>query len=162
MIVSTFQYSIFRFAFRLLCDEEEARDIAQDTFLKVWINIRSYDPKYKFTTWIYKITSNLCYDRLRMLKKKLLRLEGEINNSAADKISSCNVEFILINSELAGFIVRFTQDLTPRQKLVFTLRDIEGFEVDEVTRITGLPAAKIKSNLYLARKCIRGKIEKIS
>lgn len=161
MVVSAFQYSVFRFAFRLLGNEEEARDATQDTFVKAWIKRQSYNPEYQFSTWIYRIAGNVCCDRLRSLKRKKFQPETIADETTAVR-SPENIESEIINRELADFILYFTQDLTPKQKLVFMLRDIEGFEVGEVERITGMSGAKIKSNLYLARKYIKAKIEKIT
>jgi RNA polymerase sigma-70 factor (ECF subfamily) len=72
-----------------------------------------------------------------------------------------DLERTLINAELALIISSLTNDLTPKQKLVFTLRDLEGLEIAEIETITRLSAAKIKSNLYLARQYIRKKIENL-
>lgn len=72
-----------------------------------------------------------------------------------------NIEEVLTNRELKDLILRFTRQLSPRQKLVFTLRDIEGLEVSEVVAITGMSAEKVKHNLYQARKQIRNRIHQI-
>ena len=66
-LVTEFQPMVFRLAFRLLCDEDEARDITQETFVKVWLSLKTYNRKNRFSTWLYKITCNTCYDRLRSL-----------------------------------------------------------------------------------------------
>ena len=68
LLVSEFQPLVFRLAFRLLCDEEEARDITQETFVKVWLSLKTYNQKNRLSTWLYKITCNTCYDRLRSLR----------------------------------------------------------------------------------------------
>ena len=70
------------------------------------------------------------------------------------------MEQVIINSDLKKWMIALTDDLSPKQRLVFTLRDIEELELDEVREITGLSNEKIKSNLYLARQYIRKKIEK--
>ena len=70
-----------------------------------------------------------------------------------------DMEQVVINSDLKKWIITLTDDLSPKQRLVFTLRDIEELELEEVREITGLSNAKIKSNLYLARQYIRKKIE---
>jgi RNA polymerase sigma-70 factor (ECF subfamily) len=156
LLVVEFQALVFRFAFRLLCDEDEAKDIVQDTFVKAWINLRKYNPEYQFSTWIYKITSNLCYDRLRKMKNYPL------NTDFPETASEQNPESDLINNELKELIIYFTNGLTPKQKLVFTLNDIEDLETSEIKAITGLSEAKIKSNLYLARKFIKNKITSVT
>jgi len=154
-LVTAYQSMVFRLAFRLLCDEEEAKDIVQETFVKVWFNLEKYNSNYKFSTWIYKITCNLAYDRLRSQKYVLQKIESV----EASEIVNENAEKSLINKDLKKLIIYFTEKLPAKQKLVFTLRDIEDLEVEEVEKITGMSAEKIKSNLYLARKYIREKLE---
>lgn len=160
LLVSEFQSLVFRLAFRLLCDEDEARDITQETFIKVWLSLKTYDKEKHFSTWLYKITCNACYDRLRTLKHSPLDKESSFSDSA--KISSNdNIEISLSNKQLKELILRYTHELPPQQRLVFMLRDVEELEVAEVQSITGLSPEKIKSTLYLARKNIRNKMNQI-
>ena len=146
-LVTEFQPMVFRLAFRLLCDENEARDITQETFVKVWLSLKRYNRKNRFSTWLYKITCNACYDRLRSLRHSSLNNEFAFSDS--------------INRQLKELILRYTNELPPQQKLVFMLRDVEELEVIEVQTITGLSPEKIKSTLYLARKNIRNKMNQI-
>ncbi|GHT59205.1 DNA-directed RNA polymerase sigma-70 factor [Bacteroidia bacterium] len=158
LLVIEYQPLVFRLAFRLLGNENKAEDATQDIFIKVWLQINKYKPQYQFSTWIYKVTANLCYDRLRSME---YTLETDVN-SCPTWVSSENIEAEIINKELSELILYFTKALSPKQKLVFTLNDIEGLETAEITAITGLPPEKIKSNLYLARKSIREKLISIT
>lgn len=156
ILVSEYQQSAFRLAFRIICNYDEAMDIVQDSFVKAWINIDKYNTKFKFSTWIYKIVCNTCYDKIRYdSKRKIKNLDlGEINIPVIS-----NAESDIINNEIKDLILKTTKELTPKQKLVFILKDIEELEVEEIVQITGLSPAKIKSNLYLARKYIRTQID---
>lgn len=155
-LVAEFQAAVFRLAFHLLCDEDDAKDMVQETFIRVWLNLDKYHIQYSFATWIYTIACNLCYDLLRTTKYRFERLREEYH-----PISSDNVEQAVINKDLKSLIVLFTQQLTPKQKLVFTLSEIEEMNVEEIETITRLSPAKIKSNLYLAKKQIKEKINQI-
>ena len=75
-----------------------------------------------------------------------------------NQTSSENIETTLINKELAGFIRILTDHLTPKQKIVFTLSELEELSVDEISTITRLTPQKIKSNLYCARQTIKDKL----
>ena len=68
LLVAEYQTFVFRLAFRLLCDEEEARDMVQETFLRVWLSLDKYRPEFRFSTWLYRVACNICYDRLRALQ----------------------------------------------------------------------------------------------
>jgi RNA polymerase sigma-70 factor (ECF subfamily) len=153
-IVTGFRDMVFRLAFRLLCDGEEAKDAVQDTFVKAWSSLKRYDPRYSFSTWLYRIATRVCYDRLRAAERRRTerRLPQEYGDTAA------NAEDRLINEELRNTILSLTEGLSPRQKLVFTLSDLEGLSAGEIRTMTGLSLSSIKSNLYLARKQIREKM----
>jgi RNA polymerase sigma factor, sigma-70 family len=152
-IVEEYRQLVYVLAFRLLCDEEDARDITQEIFIKVWQNISKYNRKYKFSTWIYKIASHACYDKLRVERKM-----SKVNLADCELYSDGYPDEILNNKELKKLIIGISAGLTPKQKLVFTLSDLEELEVEEISVITGMTPAKIKSNLYLARKYIKSKI----
>lgn len=160
LLVSQFQPLVFRLAFRLLCDEDEARDITQETFIKVWLSLKTYDREQRFSTWLYKVTCNACYDRLRTLRHTPLHQEASLYDSA-NIPSTDNIELSLSNKQLKELILRYTDQLPPQQKVVFMLRDVEELDVEEVQNITGLSPEKIKSTLYLARKNIRNKMNQI-
>lgn len=153
-IVSQYQQMIFTLAFRLLCDEEDAKDATQETFIKIWQNISNYKKQYKFTTWIYKIAVNVCYDKLR-LEQKITKVELR----DCDLYSNSNPEEHLYEKELKAIIKEITSGLPPKQKLVFTLCEIEELDTGEISVITGLTPRKIKSNLYLAKQYVKLKIE---
>ncbi|MDR1091315.1 MAG: sigma-70 family RNA polymerase sigma factor [Prevotella sp.] len=153
-IVAEYQQLVYTLAFRLLCNEADAQDATQDTFIKVWQNISQYRRQYKFSTWIYKIAGNVCYDYMRAGCK-----DSDLDSADTGLLSTTDEEVRLHNKELVELIKKTTGDLSPKQKLVFTLREIEGLDVEEIVLITGLSPAKIKSNLYLARKYIKSKIQ---
>jgi len=157
-IVENYQYMVYSLSFRLLCNEEEAKDIVQETFIRIWMNLSSFRTDKKFSTWIYTIASNLCLDRLKSSKHNLQN--NVVNEALINMISSDNAEQDLINSELQTIISTLTNELTPKQKNVFILRCIEELEIEEIIQITGMTAGKIKSNLFLARQTIRQKLEK--
>ena len=157
LLVSEFQPLVFRLAFRLLCNEDEARDMVQETFVKVWLSLGQYNGECRFSTWLYKITCNTCYDRLRSMRHSPLDNSSDASTSV-DMASGDNIERNVSNKQLKELILKYTDELTPRQRLVFMFRDVEELEVEEVRQITGLSAGKIKTNLYLARKNIRNKM----
>lgn len=160
-LVAAYQLLVFRLSFRLLCDEEEAKDMVQETFVKVWLSLDKYQQEYCFSTWIYGIASNVCYDRLRSMRNSPSTYPSNVDCSELNLSSGEDVESALTNDQLKELILRFTHELTPKQKMVFTLCDVEGLAVSEVEAITNLSAEKIKSNLFLARKNIRNKMNQI-
>jgi RNA polymerase sigma-70 factor (ECF subfamily) len=153
-IVTEYQQLVYTLAFRLLCNEADAQDATQDTFIRVWKNISKYRQQYKFSTWIYKIASHVCYDYMRTDRK-----DSDLDSKDISLLPATDEEVHLHNKDLVELIKKTTGSLSPKQKLVFTLSEIEGMDVEEIVLITGLSSAKIKSNLYLARKYIKSKIQ---
>lgn len=159
-IVEYFRKPIFSFVFRMVCNEDDAKDIVQDTFIRIWLHLSDYKKNKKFSTWIYAIAANRCLDRLRAGKNVLEKID--IDAGIKEISSKENIERSLMNSELAAIIATLTHELPPKQKLYFTLRYFEDMELEEIASITGSDAIKIKNNLYIARKTIRDKIEKFN
>lgn len=157
-VVAAFQPLVFRLAFRLLCNGEDAQDMVQEVFVKAWLQLGKYNPRYRFSTWLYKITCNMCYDKLRSTPRSRALTETLLSAAALSIAASEQVEASVVNRELKELTLYLTGHLSPKQKLVFTLSDIEGLEAGEIEKITGLSAGQIKSNLHLARKYIRDKI----
>jgi RNA polymerase sigma-70 factor, ECF subfamily len=159
-IVEEYQGYAYAVAFRVICDEEDAKDIVQETFIRVWNNLNRYDPKVKFTTWLYTIVTNLCYDKLRSRKRKqtVLMNEADISMIASTEINE-NPEKLLTNNELAPIIETLTEELPPKQKMIFVLRDLQGLHIQEVCEILHLSKSSVKTNLVYARKYLRQKLE---
>ncbi|MEN8121910.1 MAG: RNA polymerase sigma factor [Bacteroidota bacterium] len=151
---------VFALAFRILNHEEDAKDIVQESFIKIWQNINRYRKEIKFTTWIYKITVNLCFDKLKTKKRKPLVFNNELEFSN-QALLDADIEIKLNNKQIAAVIKKLAENLTPKQKVVFVLNDIEQIEPQEIVKITGLNKGQIKSNLYYARQQIRKKLKQV-
>jgi RNA polymerase sigma-70 factor, ECF subfamily len=161
-LVEFHQSFAYATAFRLLCNDYEAEEIVQEAFIRVWKHLKDFKVEMRFTTWLYKIVMNLCYDKIKANKAHRNRLHYDLESSIIlNHSSSDNIESSLINHDLAQIIRFFTGELTPRQKLVFTLSELEGLSVEEITIITGMSPDKIKSNLYCARQNIKNKLIRI-
>ena len=156
LLVRKYQPYAFSLAMKFLCDEEEASDIVQDSFVRVWKNIDRYDPHQKFTTWLYKIVANGCIDRFRSLKRsRSLFLSGGRDPVMEDLPDERDWESIRSYKQLAEIIHSLSRQLSRTQRLVFTLRDLQDLTVEEVVEITGLSTGSVKTNLHFARKTIR-------
>ena len=155
-VVQTNQRMIFSLALKMLCDEEEAKDMVQETFIRVWQSIREYNPDKAFTTWIYTIASRLCLDRLKRLKRIVAVPDDELalRCFASDGDNQRTLE----NQEWVSIVRMMAEDLSDKQRLVFTLCQLEGLSSEETEQITGLDARQVKSNLYVARQTIRKRL----
>lgn len=156
-IVRSYQYYAYTVAFRVLTNDDEAKDVVQECFVKLWKNIGGYNKKVKFTTWMYKIVVNLCYDKLRRRKTENERRET-IDDDFVSDID--NPEKLLTNREQAEMIKQVSRGLPEKQRMVFVLRDLEELTTEEVSEVLEMSVESVKANLSLARKAIRTKLIK--
>ena len=157
VLVEQFQGYAFSLAFRLILSEDDAKDIVQESFIRIWRHISRYDSNVLFTTWLYKIVTNLCYDNLKSSKRrnnaKLKFADHQALLTLGDSVSR-NIE----NKDLIRKIRQLSKDLTIKQRMVFVLRDLHEIPVKEVSKILSLSEGAVKTNLYLARLNIRERI----
>ena len=158
-VVQTHQRMLFSLALKMLCDEEEAKDAVQDTFIRVWQRIREYDSDKAFTTWIYTIASRLCLDRLKRMSRIIAMPDDEmvVRRFATESDS----QRVLENQEWVSIVRTMAEGLSDKQRLVFTLCQLEGLTSEEAEEITGLDAKQIKSNLYVARQTVRKRLKEL-
>lgn len=156
-IVEEYRQQAFSMAFRIVCDEEEARDIVQESFIKIWQRMETYDMKQKFSTWMYKIVANCAIDRMRQINRhKLVSLDKVI--STIDCINLDDTQVEVDNKETARLIMWISEGLPEKQKIIFIMRDLQGVDSSEVQQILNLSETSVKSNLYHARRAIREKL----
>jgi RNA polymerase sigma-70 factor (ECF subfamily) len=152
-LVRSYQQFAYGIAFRLLWDAHEAEDIVQETFVRIWRHLHRWDPEQAFTTWMYVIVTNLCRDRLRERNRRpFLRMESEQMEQFEDPAGIFEAPESV---DLLNIVRRLTERLPLKQRLVFTLRDLQDLSVQEVARIAGISEASVKTNLHLARRKLR-------
>lgn len=156
-LTSPFAFSV---AFRMLGDEDQAKDIVQETMVTIWQKLKKIRSAEVYKTWIYRIVMNKCYDQLRRRKRNPEFVADEKTwKLLSDRISE-NPSAELENSEISRIINLLSERLSPKQKAIFVLSDIEQMSHDEISEITGMSKSGIKSNLHHARKHISEMVEK--
>jgi RNA polymerase sigma-70 factor (ECF subfamily) len=153
-LVEQHQQYAFALAFRLVCDEELAKDIVQQSFIRVWRHLDRIDPRKKFTTWLYTIVVNLAYDHLRA-GRRITGVFSALPGGDEDPQSEEDLEESVSNRDLAERIRMLTDQLPPTQKIVFVLRDLQDLSVGEVSAMLGMSVSSVKANLSHARRQIR-------
>jgi RNA polymerase sigma factor, sigma-70 family len=152
-LVREYQSMFFSLTLKMLCDEKDAEDACQDTFVNVWLNLHKYNSeKGKRSTWIYAIASNICLDKLKRRKPQLPMPSDECTFRAY--AANPSPERQLMNSEWVSIVRVLAVQLSPKQQLVFTLHVLENVPIEEIESITNMNAGKIKSNLYVAQQRI--------
>jgi len=156
-ITSPFVFSV---ALRMMGDEPQARDIAQESMITVWKAIYKIRSADSFKTWLYRIVVNKCYDQLRKRKRNPeVRADEKTWVFISDKIYE-EPFTEMENRETVQIINLLTEKLSPKQKAVFVLSDLEEMSNEEISSITGMSRTNVKANLHYARKRIGEMIEK--
>jgi len=141
---------LFRFALNLLTNREEAEDAVQDVYLKMW-KMRDDLGKYKSPeALMMTITRNHCLDKLKTKKNKAFTLNTEQNDTPFENLPNHAEQ-----SDMVSKVKLIIRNLPEQQKTVVHLRDVEGYNFDEITEITGYDLNYIRVNLSRGRKKIR-------
>jgi RNA polymerase sigma-70 factor (ECF subfamily) len=153
-LVERHQSYVYGLAFRSVLHREDAEDIVQDTFIKVWLNLRYFDFRGKFTTWVYRIVANLCIDRLRSTKRFASGIVASEESNPLWVIRQDEMKKVE-EKDLAEHIKILADQLSPKQRMVFILRDLQDLSVEEVSQVMQISEGSVKTNLYHARNAIR-------
>lgn len=146
----------FALAFRLVRDDEVSREIVLEAFVRVWNKVDRYRPEVKFTTWLYAIVVNLCYDRMKMDARRtsiIGRLSAWADSREIDGGDDPHGD--LERRDLRDIILAEARKLPPMERLIFHLRDVQDFSVEETAALAGVSTASVKTNLCYARKRLR-------
>lgn len=157
-LVERHQHMTYTLAYRFLNNADDAKDIVQEAFIRIWKNLDQYKPEVKLSTWLYKITTNLCLDHIKSKYNQQKKNQVTENFEVA---SSNTPQKDMEQEELARFIHQAAQTLTTKQQAVFVLRDLHGLSTEEIEEALGMSKGNIKSNLYYARLAMQDKMKKI-
>jgi len=166
-LVRSYDHSVLRIAMNLLRSSEEARDIYQEAFLKVYRNLHSFRFDCSFHTWLYRIVTNICLDHLR--RRKVRREESttvETSDGIIDRVSTleeeaphADPERQMWNRQLGGKIDNALESLTPRERTVFELRHFEGLRLRAIGEMIGTTEEAAKNCLFRATQKMRASLE---
>jgi RNA polymerase sigma-70 factor, ECF subfamily len=156
-VVERYQSKVFSIIYGILRNHNDAEDIAQQVFAKIYFSIKNFDFRSSLLTWIYKITVNECYDYLR--KKRVRKLVYESDFSEDDKMKMENSEPAMdrrpmIDKTLAqrDYVNKLMAKLPEEDRRLLMLKEVEGHSVEELAEMTGLNENTIKVKLFRARQ----------
>lgn len=155
-IVDRYQSKVFSIIYGILRNHNDAEDIAQQVFAKIYFSIGNFDFRSSLLTWIYKITVNECYDYLR--KKKVRKLVYESDFSEEDSLrmenSEQHAEKAPIDRALAqrDLVVKLLSKVSEEDRNLMMLKEVEGHSVEELAEMTGMNENTIKVKLFRARQ----------
>ena len=140
---------------RILADDTEAWDVVQMAFLKAWQRLDRYNPRYSFTTWIYRIGTNLAIDLIRSRSSRerahKAGTEHRLRLVGAGESAGLRAD----GHEADGILRQIVEVLTPQQRSAFVLREMDGMETVEVAEVLGCSATTVRNHIFQARKALR-------
>lgn len=163
-LLGAYQRRIYAVCYRMLRDEHDARDLAQETMLKILAGLDSYDGRAKLSTWVIRIAMNCCLSHLR---KRRLRRHGSLDDARArapiaaddgghgELPPPAGVE----QDERRRLVALCLRGLDPQMRAVLVLRDMQDLEYDQIAEVLSVPVGTVKSRLFRARLALRRAME---
>jgi RNA polymerase sigma-70 factor (ECF subfamily) len=160
-LLGRYQRPVFSLIYRMVRDREQAEDLAQETFVRVFNNIDRYDPAYKFSSWIFKIATNLTIDWIRRKEVPTVSIDGSRYATSSDDIEAStitvesddeNPEELLESRELGSQIEAAIGKLRPEYRQAIVLRHIDDLPYEDIAQIMALPLGTVKTYIHRGRK----------
>ncbi|HMB23741.1 MAG TPA: sigma-70 family RNA polymerase sigma factor [Anaerolineales bacterium] len=159
-LVTEHQLYIYNLALRVLKNEDEALDIAQETFVRAWTALPNFRGQSQFRTWLYRITTNLCYNRLPGLRRSLSDLGDDIIPEIPEtSIAFDNPARGFESRELRSHLQRAIDTLDENYRLLVSLRYQNEFSYEEIANTLNLPLGTVKTGLFRAKEQLRRALE---
>lgn len=165
-IVEIYKDKVFQLCYRILGNRHEAEDMAQEAFIRAYINIASFNIDLKFSTWLYRIATNLCIDRIRK-KKPDYYLDAEVSGTDGltmySQIASDTTlpEDEVESLELQETIQREITKLPEKYRSVIVLKYIEELSLNEISEILDIPLGTVKTRIHRGREALRHQLRNV-
>ena len=151
-LVDAHQRYVYNLALRLVKDENEALDLTQETFVRAWTALPNFKGQSQFRTWLYRIVTNLCYNRLPDLRRSLNDLGDDVMEDIPH-LDSPAIE--LESNETRAYLHRAIGDLDENYRLLITLRYQNELSYDEIASTLNLPLGTVKTGIFRAKEQLR-------
>ena len=156
-LVDRYQSKVFSIIYGILRNRNDAEDIAQQVFAKIYFSVKNFDFRSSLLTWIYKITVNECYDYLRKKKVRKLVYESDFTEEESQRMeraepgteSKSNLDEDLARRDL---VLKLLAKVSEEDRQLLLLKEVEGHSVEELASITGMNENTIKVKLFRARQ----------
>ena len=164
VLVGRHQPSVLNLIYRFIGDRAGAQDLAQEVFIKVWQAARDYEPKAKFTTWLYRITVNLCLNELKSSRRKRwfsIHRFDEDSEKTMDEIlpdDAPSAEDLLLAKERSRQISEALQSLPDNQRMALILKRYDDLSYQEIAQILDCSVSAVESLLVRAKRNLQKKL----
>jgi RNA polymerase sigma-70 factor (ECF subfamily) len=149
---------VYALCYRIIGNAEDAKDISQLVFLKLWENLEKYDAQYAFDTWLYRMVTNVAIDFMRNRQSR----ENAVNsNLRLVKTSSDPEQGVVVqHKEVEAVFEEVSATLSPKQKTIFVMNQMDDMPSAEIARVLGCRESTVRNHLFNARKVMQQQLEK--
>lgn len=166
-IVLRYKDKVYNYIYRMVRNATDAEDLTQETFVRAYLSLHSFQSRASLNTWLFRIATNLCIDHSRRAK----RTQGLVTSLSPDNEeeeeglqrdipdATFDPQRLLLNKELGEKLEKALQELPEKLRMVVLLYDVEGLSYEEIAAIAGCPLGTVKSRLFNARAVLRRKLE---
>lgn len=149
---------VYAICYRILANSEDARDVAQLSFVRVWENLEKYDPAFAFDTWMYRIVTNVAIDWLRTRQSREAAVNSNLRlvRTEIDPDQSVSLQ----RKEVEKVFADVSSVLSPKQKTIFIMREMDDLSSAEISRVLGCRESTVRNHLFNARKLMQEELRK--
>lgn len=149
---------VYALCYRIIGNSEDAKDISQLVFIKLWENLEKYDPQYAFDTWLYRMVTNVAIDFMRNRQSR----ENAVNSNLRLVKTSAEAEqgVVVQRKEIETVFNEVSAALSPKQKTIFVMNQMEDLPSSEIAKILGCRESTVRNHLFNARKVMQQQLQK--
>ncbi len=165
-LINRYTEKVHHLAMRISRNEQDAEEILQDVFITVYSKLNTFKGNSAFSSWLYRITANTSFMKLRSRRKHAATSIDETpsgtgeNNWVADRSDSCDLDYMSSRHELRQALEEAIRELPEEYKMIFVLRDVDGLSNHEVGEVLGISIPAVKSRLHRSRLMLRKKLKR--
>src|SRR5437764_8278879 len=149
---------VYALCYRVIGNAEDAKDISQLVFIKLWENLEKYDPQYAFDTWLYRMVTNVAIDFMRNKQSR----ENAVNSNLrlVKTASDAEQTVIVQRKEIENVFNEVSVCLSPKQKTIFVMNQMDDLPSAEIAKILGCRESTVRNHLFNARKLMQQQLKK--
>ena len=149
---------VYALCYRVIGNAEDAKDISQLVFIKLWENLEKYDPQYAFDTWRYRMVTNVAIDFMRNKQSR----ENAVNSNLRLVKTSADAEqgVVVQHKEVENVFNEVAACLSPKQKTIFIMNQMDDLPSSEIAKILGCRESTVRNHLFNARKMMQQQLQK--
>src|ERR671910_535923 len=162
-LVLRWERPIYALAYRVIGREEDARDVAQETFLRAFRALKGFKGQAKFSSWLYRITLNLCRDWMRRERRTPVSQAPEgvdLIELASEQGPVESIEDLVARREMSDAVAEAMKRLPEEQRTAIVLKEFHGLTFQEIAELQGCPLSTVKTRLYQGLSVLRRHLEK--